>query len=156
MRRVPRIAFSSPPPIPVVSSVSTLSLKWGTARSTIPPTTQTVGTTTAARHSRQKTQNSALLTFRRAGMTGQSADVRRRAEPEPGRVDAWLLILRAPADRQRGAGHPADQHPREDVRAQGDDHQHERQLGVGPGASGLVIAASRFCTMFAAIVLIDW
>src|SRR5712691_3890207 len=72
MARVPRIAFSRPPPTPVVSVVSTFHWKTGTARTTTPPASQTVGTTITARQAAQAAQNTKLAIFLRRGIAGQS------------------------------------------------------------------------------------
>ncbi len=70
IRSVPRIAFSRPPPSPLVSVVSTLHLKFGTARATIPIVIQRAGATTSARQPKHASQNAALAIFLRGGTAG--------------------------------------------------------------------------------------
>ncbi len=93
MARVPRIAFSRPPPVPVVSVVSTLHWKTGTARAMTPPASHTVGTTITARQAAQATQNPALEIFLRIGIAGQSWLP--TVGPTPGGADevlpGWLI-----------------------------------------------------------------
>ena len=58
---VPRIAFSRPPSsAPKVLVVSTLHWKFGIARYSTPPTSQSVGTTIAASARKQSAQKTAL------------------------------------------------------------------------------------------------
>src|SRR5712691_9718259 len=116
MARVPRIAFSRPPPVPVVSVVSTLHWKTGMARTRTPPTSQIVGTTITARQAAQAAQNAALAIFLRLGIAGQSL-VRPAVAAAPGGVaDAlsrWLIAtaLCRPAARYRTPGGPAAARP---------------------------------------------
>src|SRR5579871_1268711 len=128
---VPRIAFSSPPDCPVVSVVSTLKLKCGTALMMMPSVSQAVGTMTRASPMKQSTQNSAFPIRRCQGTAGHSNSLAGREPGGSTRAPCEPAMSKPPADRQRRAGHPADQETRKDVRPERDDHEHHGQFGEG-------------------------
>src|ERR1022692_1565561 len=115
--KVPRMAFSRPPPVPVVSVKSTFHWKPGTALAMTPPASHIVGTTMTARQRVQKIRNTTLAIRLLAGTCGHSKVPSPPAAPAPGGdADAGgvlgvPLIVTAPADGKGGAGDPPDHQP---------------------------------------------
>src|SRR5579863_3291367 len=88
------MAFFSPPPVPVVSVVSTLHCQCGTAFTMTPPASHTSGTTIAARPRKQRPQNTAFQIFLAADTRGQSSGSCRVCLNVPGGVtDADSLLM---------------------------------------------------------------
>src|ERR1019366_470587 len=112
--RVPRMAFSRPPPVPVVSVVSTLHWKCGTARTMTPPASHTVGAITRARQTKPIIQNPELAIYLRSGTSGHSnvLPLPAAAAPGDGEADALGVPLIAtapyrPEGRSRTPAGPA-------------------------------------------------
>src|SRR5579875_3331680 len=147
MAMVPRMASSRPPPLPLLTVVSTFHLKCGTARPMTPAASHSVGPITTIRQAKQNPQNTALATFRRPSTGGSpvrsatSAAEWARAvlmsrppaapSARPRSTAGVFSSLYASSHGQGRAGHAADEHPGTDVRGQRDDHEHQADLVPG-------------------------